>query len=1044
MKRIYLLVALLLASSVVFAQADKVSVVQNENGMKLQVNNEDFMINGMNWDYFPVGTNFNYSLWKQPDDIIKAALDREMSMLQNMGVNVIRQYTGVPARWITYIYENYGIYTMLNHAFGRYGVTLPGGAWMGNTEYADPRVRKLLLEEVTQMVDEYKDTPGLLLYLLGNENNYGLFWEGAETEDIPVQDRKSTERAIAMYKLFNEATLAMKGVDASLPIAMCNGDLLFLEIIKEECKDIDIFGTNMYRGVSFGDAFERVRNELNKPILFTEFGADAFNAVENQEDQKAQAYYMVGNWQEIYANAYGMGKTGNSLGGFTFQFSDGWWKYGQTTNLDIHDSNASWDNGGYTHDYVEGENNMNEEWFGICAKGQTDPRGLYELYPRTAYYALKEAHAFDPYAPGNTLADLNDYFATINLMEMMLQARSDKAAMEGEKSKLLRVSDIRAEFTTFYTDGKLITTPESPDPDDPTALPNKLGFDNMESFYVGVEANPTSNIRANVSFNILGNVAQNPINEIFYENRGRPVAVLTPTGNAVVDALTRVQVYQADYSWNNEYFNLVGFYRTGHYHWGYEGDFFGLYPEANYGPNIDIYNGLAPNGLEIEGKKFLKGFKLAYGSQLWWGANPALLLKYTKELGAFNVTGIFHEDLDEPGTAVSSIAVPQPRTRRATVYVETSIGNLNIEAGGIWGGQPLVGREFQFTRGSEGDYEVYVDKVQDSDTWGGKVKLSYSAGRINWYAQAASMGLVANGGGDYTQTFTGWRLKDSGSGNQNNFLTGFTVTMGKWQVAPNFLWQKPLVDPMPDDITNPGRLRNILDDPFVVRSNRETIGGEILLTFDPTPGTWMYEWDNDRAEDAPIAASLGFVYRHLPTNMDAAVIFPGTGRVPQAADGTPPALDLWEVNARIVSKVNPELGIIANLYGGNGQGNGPDTRSIERYGGDVRVLWKTMKLSTHLKFNDWGPFDYHRDFNLTFPLQIMADISTSVAKQDWFILPSTTLGMRFTWRSLNEFSPRYLPNVAEEFANAPVISPVGFPNGNEWELRTYVHINIGK
>jgi hypothetical protein len=36
------------------------------------------------------------------------------------------------------------------------------------------------------------------------------------------------------------------------------------------------------------------------------------------------------------------------------------------------------------------------------------------------------------------------------------------------------------------------------------------------------------------------------------------------------------------------------------------------------------------------------------------------------------------------------------------------------------------------------------------------------------------MGLVANGGADQTITFTGWKLKDSGSGNQTNFLTGFT------------------------------------------------------------------------------------------------------------------------------------------------------------------------------------------------------------------------------------------------------------------------------
>jgi hypothetical protein len=43
-----------------------------------------------------------------------------------MGVNTIRQYTGVPAKWIKYIFENYGIYTMLNHSFGRYGLSIKG------------------------------------------------------------------------------------------------------------------------------------------------------------------------------------------------------------------------------------------------------------------------------------------------------------------------------------------------------------------------------------------------------------------------------------------------------------------------------------------------------------------------------------------------------------------------------------------------------------------------------------------------------------------------------------------------------------------------------------------------------------------------------------------------------------------------------------------------------------------------------------------------------------------------------------------------------
>lgn len=1044
MKKIYLATVFSLLALMSYSQ-EKVEVVRDAEGMRLVVGGEDFMINGMNWDYFPIGTNYSYSLWNQSDEVISAALDGEMSLLKNMGVNAVRMYTGVQPKWIKYIYENYGIYTMLNHSFGRYGLTI-NGAWVAVTDYRDEATQKLLLKEVTTMAEEYKNTPGLLLFLLGNENNYGLFWAGAETEDFPDDEEEKNfigeKRGRPMYKLMNDAAIQMKSINPSNPVALCNGDLLFAHIVAEECKDVDIYGVNMYRGVSFGDAFDRVKNELDMPIMFTEFGADAYNAKENREDQRAQAYYMLGNWKEIYENAAGLGRAGNSIGGFTFQFSDGWWKFGQTKNLNIHDNNASWANGGYMLDFVEGENNMNEEWFGICAKGKTNSMGLYQLYPRAAYYALKEAHEVDPYGEGVTISTIDAYFADIQIMNAITQARGDKAALAAESGGKLSISELRAEFTTFNTGGSLLTTPNSPNPN-AQVYPNQQGFDRMESYFIGVQATPSENIRASVSFNVLGNVAENPINEIFYENRGRPTVINTPNGNLTTTDLNRVQVYQAEYSWSHDYFDLTGFYRTGHYHWGYEGDFFGLYPEANYGPNLDLYSGLAPNGMEVEGKKLFKGLKVAYGPELWWGANPAILVKYSKHIMKFDVTGIFHEDISTLGAAVTSIAVPQPKTRRATLHAKRQFGKLGLELGGMWGGQPLVGRTFQIVTGSEGNYEVFEDKVNNGDTWGGKVKLTYEAGLFNAYAQGSSLGLVARGGADLTQTFTGWRLKDSGAGNMNNLLTGFTYTVGSFQIAPNFLYQKPLVDPIPRDAPAPARLRNILDDPFVVREgNREMVAGEILLTFDPTPGSWMYAWDSDRSEDAEFAMSAGFVYRHQPTSMDAAIGF-GPERNIFAFPGAAPARDLWEVHTRIVSKLSPDFGIIATAYGGNAQSPGSDARLIQRFGADARVIYKKVKLQTEVKVNDWGPFDYHRDFNLTFPLQLLADISTTAGKQDWFILPSTKLGMQVIWRSLDQFSPRYAPNEAEEFATSPIVSPVGFPNGSEWEIRTYLHINIG-
>lgn len=1057
MKNNFLIIMLFLITTIAFAQVDKVEIMSNEEGMKLVVNENDFMINGMNWDYIPIGTNtVNANFWKKSDEFIKAGLDSEMSLLKNMNVNVIRQYTGVPAKWIQYIYENYGIYTMLNHSFGRYGLTLDG-VWTPVTKYAEPRTQEFLLSEVDKLVKEYKNTPGLLMYLLGNENNYGLFWAGAETEDFPDDDAEKAHigetRGRPMYKLMNDAAIKIKAIDSSHPVAICNGDVLFIDIIAEECKDIDIYGVNSYRGASFGDMFQVVKDKLNKPVMFTEFGTDAFNAIENAEDQKSQAYYLVSNWKEIYENAAGLNKADNSIGGFTFQFSDGWWKYGfeDRENADKHDNNASWANGGYLKDFVQGENNMNEEWFGICAKGPTNERGLYDLYPRAAYYALKEAHQLNPFDEGVTPEFVDNYFSNINLMDAVLRARGDKAALKSSEGAKIRLSNMRAEFTTFNTGGNLITTPDSRDPDNIT-FPDQLGFDHMQSFYVGVEGNPAANMRANVNFNILGHVADNPIDEIFYENRGRTVSVNTDEGNLDLTNLEAVKVYNAEFEWNAKDFDLRGFYRTGHGQWGYEGDFFGLYPEANYGPNLDIYNGEI-SGIEIDGKRAIKGLKAAFGPQLWWGANPAVLLKYSRTIGKFDISGIYHEDIDDANEAVSSFAVPLPQTRRVSLHIKREFGSFGVEIGGLWGGQPLNGREFQITeknpnynpnvQDSGEKYIIYNDKINSEDNWGAKAKVTFSKGPVNWYAQAAAAGLVARGGADQTRTFTGWTLKDTGSGNQTNFLTGFTYLIGDLTIAPNFLWQKPIVEAMPNDVQAPGRLRNVQDDPFAVRENRETTAGELLLSYDPTPGTWMYEWDNDMAEDAKFAMNLGFVFRHHPNSMDAAIGFLDD-RTSFAFPNSAPAEDLWETNTRIVSKLNSDFGLIANLFVGNGQANGSDPRLINRFGGDVRVIYKKMKLVSTVKINDWGPYDYHRDFNLTYPVQLMLDLSTSVGKRNWFILPNTKIGIRGTWRSMDEYSPRYLPNEALPFADSPIISPVGFGNGNEWEIRTYVHINIGK
>jgi hypothetical protein len=156
MKNIFLRLLLFLITTTLFAQkTDKVSGLKNEQGTELTAHGMPCLVNGMNSDYIPVGTKtVNANFWKKPDDIIQATLDAEMSLLKNMGVNPTTQFTGVPSKWIRYIYKNYGIYTMLNHSFGRHGLTLDG-FWETVSKYGEVRTQKFLLKEIENLVKEH-------------------------------------------------------------------------------------------------------------------------------------------------------------------------------------------------------------------------------------------------------------------------------------------------------------------------------------------------------------------------------------------------------------------------------------------------------------------------------------------------------------------------------------------------------------------------------------------------------------------------------------------------------------------------------------------------------------------------------------------------------------------------------------------------------------------------------------------------------------------------------------------------------------------------
>lgn len=1010
------------------ATGQRARVFTDNRGSVLLVDGAPFLIRGMNWGYMPIGENYQYGLWAQEDRFIEEVLHREMSMLRDMGVNSIRQFDDIPPRWVTWIFEHYGIWTMVNPHFGRYGLEVDG-RWVATTDYSNPKHRAAILEEVRAAAERFEGVPGVLMFMLGNENNYGLVWSSFEIEALP-EEEQTAARAEHLYTLFGEAIDQLHADTPGVLVSINNGDLGHLDLVVEHAGNMDLLGTNVYRGASAGDLYDRVRASLDVPVFYGEFGADAFDAARMKEDPVTQARYARAQWEDVYLNTYGRG-AGNAVGGYQFQWSDGWWKYKQTENLDVHDPTASWPNAAYREDFVPGQNNMNEEWFGITAKGVPDEEGHFLVFPRPAYYAIQEAWRLNPYDTDVSDAEIRAHFSGVDPAAGYLDYRTDAAAGEVARLRRATLRGARLDLSTFSTEDHLRTGTGK----------QRLDFDHQQSAYLDFGLNPVDQVEARVELNVLGNVAQNPIDALSYESRaGRLIAGPDddPEDILAQQRMDRLRLYAAEATWEHRLFRLKSFYRVGHLHWGYEGDFFGIYRDAYYGPNIDIYDAAVPIGAEIEGRGPLEGLVVAGGPQVYWGANPGVFARYSWDMVGGTWTLVHQEDVAQQGAAADNRAIPQLVTRKTALATETSLGPVDLTAGGIMAGTDRLGMAYEELRSSSGGasyngqgFHIFEDEIRWADTLGAKAKLTWEPGPTHIYVQGAYRGLVADGGPDETVTFTGWSLKDGGQGNGVQLLSGIAIDVGTVQIAPNFLYQKPFVGPLPvlgttwDAETGflyPGLApRNSLADPFAVLGNRETIAGEMLLVWDPTPGTWFWGWDNPMHEDAPVAAAFDFVYRHQPTQRDAMFGFDEEGTL-FAFSRAPVAADIWTAEMTLMANLGPAHRLFLGGMGGREQSTGDDDRMVNRAAVTADLWAKRTALKTAVRWNDWGPFDYHRTFNLTFPFQASADLSTGVrgfSMED----PGTRLGARFKYRTFDEFSPDPLVTGGE---------------GHELELYTYL------
>ncbi len=375
----------------------RVRLVQYQNGhWQLLVNDEPFVIRGMTYAPTKVGqspdkgtlvswmredTNNNgladgpYDAWvdknrnneQDPDEPAVG----DFRLMKDLGVNTIREYHQpmFPDKAILRkMYEEHGTMVILGDFLGKY--TLGSGAsWFEGTDYENPEHQENMKASVRRMVNEFKDEPYILLWLLGNENNYGV----ASNAD---------KKPEAYFKFANDVARMIKEIDPNHPVALCNGDTLYLDVFARHTPDIDIFAANVYRGdYGFGAFWEQVQDATGKPAFITEFGAPAYaRHMTLSEGEHAQALYHRGNWLDIQSNLAGTSDgVGNALGGVVFEWMDEWWKNYEPFYHDRKSDAIGPFPGGFYY----------EEWFGLIGQGN-GKKSPFLRQLRESYFAYEE------------------------------------------------------------------------------------------------------------------------------------------------------------------------------------------------------------------------------------------------------------------------------------------------------------------------------------------------------------------------------------------------------------------------------------------------------------------------------------------------------------------------------------------------------------------------------------------------------------------------------------------------------------------------------
>jgi len=332
---------------------------------QLIVNGAPFLIRGVSYQPTPVGELpvIGNSLFQDPQ-----IYTRDLPILRALGCNTIRTWKKINNHdFLTACYNNNiePIYVIMGFPI----------------EYNDlnnEQTRNLIKQEFSEYVMEYKNDPAAFMWALGNEVN--MTYQGNITD---------------WYSLANELAEIAYEIEGQNyhPVIIVNKDIDQIGKQSYNSTDtslnyIDAWGINVYRGISFKGFFTSYSQTSAKPLVVTEFGADAWRSgivspLLGKEDPAMQAEYNYNNWIEI-KQAVGC------AGGTIMEYCDEWWKV-IGKNIEDHDL------GGFQFRYDQPDNFANEEYWGLC-KVVDNGNSPDIIIPRKSYAVMKLAFANETYS----------------------------------------------------------------------------------------------------------------------------------------------------------------------------------------------------------------------------------------------------------------------------------------------------------------------------------------------------------------------------------------------------------------------------------------------------------------------------------------------------------------------------------------------------------------------------------------------------------------------------------------------------------------------